>query len=241
MKPHILQEIYRLLSAEYGSQGWWPLTISDLTEDERNLFSNGYHPGSYIYPQNDQQRLEISIGAVLTQNTQWKNVRKALQSLKENGLFSPEKLLASGNEQIALAIKSAGYYNQKAIYLKNLARFFQMFPFKTLEQFTTREIRDRLFSIKGIGPETADCILLYALKRCSFVVDAYTRRFLEALELVDSRDSYNTIQHLFQSSIEQDLPLYQEYHALLVLHGKRFYSRKPFGWHDPFHTLPNRE
>ncbi len=194
----------------------------------------GYHQGDYAFPKNDQQRFEICIGAMLTQNTNWNNVVKALMSLQEADLLSIEKLQSAKIDQIAVAIRSAGYYNQKAQYLKNLVYFLSDFTFAEQESFSLENLRGKLLKVKGIGPETADCILLYAFNRCSFVVDAYTMRILGCLGVIpsDPYPSYATVKQLFESSVRKDPILYQEFHALLVYHGKKHYSKKPYGKED---------
>ncbi len=220
--------IYKTLLKTYGLQGWWPIPFTGNRLIQSND-SGGYHPGDYDIPMNDAQKLEIAVGAILTQNTNWNNVVTAMASLDAAGLCSMQGLLHGKIEQISLVIKSAGYHNQKAQYLKNFVHFLQQFPFKTLERESTETIREKLLGIKGIGPETADCILLYALKRPSFVVDAYTRRILSHLGIVSETAGYNSIKKLFESSLKKDPIVFQEYHALLVNHGKRYYSRKPYG------------
>lgn len=226
-----IRNIYQVLLKTYGLQGWWPIVASaDGQGQSRN--ANGYHPGIYDIPKNDLQKLEIATGAILTQNTNWNNVVSALNSLTASGLFSMQGLQHGKIEEIALAIKSAGYYNQKAKSIKNLVDFLQRFPFKNLEQASDGSVRKKLLEITGIGPETADCIMLYALKKPSFVIDAYTRRIFSALGLVSESISYNTLQTLFESSLEKDLVVFQEYHALLVQHGKCYYRKKPYGHGD---------
>ena len=220
--------IYQTLLKTYGLQGWWPISFTG----ERSIQSSnnkGYHPGDYNYPLNDAQKLEIAVGAILTQNTNWNNVVSAMSSLAASGLFSMQGLLHGKMEQIAPAIKSAGYFNQKAQYLKNFVHFLKQNPIKKLELEPTEIIRGKLLDITGIGPETADCILLYALKKPSFVVDAYTRRILSHLGMVSETAGYDSIKKLFESALTKDLVVFQEYHALLVHHGKRYYSKKPYG------------
>ena len=226
-----IPNIYNHLLSVYGYQGWWPLnhTTHDFVIKPS---TGGYHPERYDFPKTDAQKLEICLGAILTQNTHWQNVKKSLSSLAASNLISIQRLLQSRPAQIALAIKSVGYYNQKAKYLKNFAVFLLEHPFSELEDLPSVTCRNWLLSIKGVGPETADCILLYALKKLSFVVDTYTRRIFANLGIVEQHTSYQNIKNLCESSLPEDLPLYQEYHALLVNHGKRFYSKKPHGEGD---------
>lgn len=223
--------VYQVLLQAYGPQGWWPVrhTLGSL----RNACDNrGYHPGCFDIPGNDQQRLEIALGALLTQNTAWTNASTALASLAENGKLSVQELLGAETEQIALAIRSAGYYNQKARAIKEFCRFLNQHPFAVLATKSTSDVRKLLLQVRGIGPETADCILLYALNRPSFVVDAYTRRIFSHLGIVPETIKYDSLQVLFEASLPPDHALFQEYHALLVQHGKQHYSRKPHGKGD---------
>jgi len=226
-----IRKIYDHLISAYGFQGWWPInhTAEDLDKIED---FGGYHPNRYDFPNTDSQKLEICLGAILTQNTRWQNVVTSLSSLANSKLISTDRLLQSSPDQIALAIKRVGYYNQKAKYLKNLAVFLSKHSFAELECLSKKDARRKLLKIKGIGPETADCILLYALKKTSFVVDAYTRRIFIKFGIIQASASYQTIQNKCESSLPDELPLFQEFHALLVRHGKRYYSKKPYGKGD---------
>ncbi len=226
-----VRNLYRVLLNSYGPQGWWPVPVAG-DDQSGSCDKRGYHPGCFDIPRNKAQQLEIVLGTVLTQNTNWRNASTALRSLADDGLISQQRLRDTKIEQIALAIRSAGYYNQKAKTIKNLVRFLKRFSFRTLERENGRTVRDRLLQIKGIGPETADCIMLYALKKPSFVVDAYTRRIMAGLGIVEETVDYETLKDLFESVLESDVALFQEYHALLVQHGKRYYSRKPHGKGD---------
>lgn len=227
-----LNSLFDLLFKSYGHQGWWPILLARLSKQEQHKLLNGYHPGDYKYPKNKEQILEICLGAVLTQNTNWKNVILALQSLKRSKMFSYESILHTEVEKIALAIKSAGYYNQKAQTIRRLVTFLQKIYFPRTKNVETSILRNELLEIKGIGPETADCILLYAFHRCSFVVDAYTRRILTALDIIDVDFTYDQIKERFEETLVEDLGVFQEYHALLVEHGKNHYSKKPYGIND---------
>jgi len=240
MTPRLtIRQLYQILSKTYRQQGWWPVSI---TGDRQTglLDDRGYHAGRYDFPYHDDQKLEIALGAILTQNTNWNNASAALHSLADHGLFSLQRLLDAKIEQIALAIRSAGYYNQKAQTVKNLVQFLNHCSFEKLEGLACQSARDRLLDIRGIGPETADSILLYALKQPSFVIDAYTKRICFGIGIATVSVSYESLQRLFESSLERDLVVFQEYHALLVQHGKHYYSRKPHGKGDeilcPFWT-----
>lgn len=226
-----LHRLYNTLIKEYGPQGWWPVFLAD-TENELADLRDGYHPGSYDIPKTDTQRLEVSIGAILTQNTSWKNAATALASIHDHGLLSIDKLKKTSIDKIALVIKSAGYYNQKARYLKNFIEFISDYPFEKLNRLTLGDARRVLLSVKGIGPETADCVLLYALKKPSFVVDAYTIRILEKVGIISRSMTYHQIQTLFESNLDRNVIVYQEFHALFVTHGKCHYQRKPYGESD---------
>jgi len=196
----------------------------------------GYHPGDYAYPKNENQALEICLGAILTQNTNWNNVLSALKRLDEEMGISVNNLLEIPQDQLALFIKSAGYFNQKADYLKNFIRFIHENPYNELKNKEAGFLREELIKIKGIGEETADSILLYAFKKPSFVIDAYTKRILIHLGLITSKTKYACAKKLFESALEPDVALYQEYHALIVKHGKMYYSKKPYGLNDPILT-----
>jgi endonuclease III related protein len=192
----MITKIYVELLKIYGRQGWWPI--------------NGkYHKGDYSYPRTDSERFEICIGAILTQNTSWKNVEKALKNIEG---ATAKSLLSMGQKKLAASIRSAGYYNQKAKKLLLFAKFYVQLK----GRIPTRE---QLLDLWGIGPETADSILLYAYNVPSFVVDAYTRRILVAKGIVSKDANYDEIKQLFEKSL-RDVREYQECHALLVEHAK---------------------
>ncbi len=198
MKERLL-EIFSRLYEKFGPQHWWPAETVD----------------------------EIVIGAVLTQNTAWKNVEKALENLRNNGLLELKKLSETNVETIKELIKPAGFFNQKAIYLKNISDFFvKSGGLKELSHLDTKTLRQKLLNVKGIGKETADSILLYAFKRPIFVVDAYTRRLIERHKLCDC-SSYDEVQKLFMENLPLDEKLFNEYHALIVKLAKEFCSKKP--------------
>ena len=226
-KVPLLVNIYQYLIQEYGPQGWWP-----LLEKKNCQIVSDYHTGKYDYPRTEEERFEICIGAILTQNTSWTNVEKGLGNLLENNLFNIENLRRADHDLVRESIRCVGYFNQKTNYLKNLADFLAENSFQKLESEDLESARKQLLGIKGVGPETADCILLYALNKPSFVIDAYTHRFLSALNLISDELSYDQVKKLFENSLDTDTILFQEYHALLVQHGKNFYSRKPYGVED---------
>lgn len=192
-----LQDMYRLLLETFGPQHWWP----------------GDTP------------LEIMVGAVLTQNTSWQNVEKAITNLREADFLSFDKLSALPPEVLAEQIRPCGYYNLKAGRLLNLLDFIQQ-KYDNLEDFLAQEISDlrrELLSVKGIGPETADSITLYAANQPAFVVDAYTVRVLIRHQfLAEEEADYHFVRDMFMESLPLDTALFNEYHALLVRLGKDF-------------------
>ncbi|CAK8716206.1 MAG: DNA-3-methyladenine glycosylase III [Candidatus Electronema aureum] len=190
-----LQEIYNRLLAHFGPQHWWP----------------GDSP------------FEVMIGAVLTQNTNWCNVEKAIANLKAAELLSPAALSALPLETLAEYIRPAGYHNLKAARLKNLlALIKEQGGVEDLLNQPTTALRELLLAVKGIGPETADSIVLYAASKPIFVVDTYTNRILMRHELISEDSDYFQIQDLFMDNLKEDVALFNEYHALLVRVGKKF-------------------
>ncbi|OAQ19826.1 endonuclease III domain-containing protein [Thermosulfurimonas dismutans] len=199
----VLLEIYRGLYYHFGPQHWWPA----------------------------ESPFEVCVGAILTQNTNWRNVERAIENLKTRGFLSPEALHRLSVEELAGLIRPAGYFRIKAQRLKAFVDFLVSRyegELSALAEKETDEIRKELLSIKGIGPETADSILLYALERPVFVVDAYTKRILLRHGLTTEEAGYDELQELFMKSLPRDTQLYNEYHALLVACGKHYcLSRKP--------------
>ena len=192
-----LTEIYQLLFDHFGCQHWWP----------------------------GETQFEIIIGAILTQNTNWANVEKAIANLQSAQLLAPEKLHRLDILQLAGLIRPAGYYNIKANRLKSFVKWlFESYDGQliNLENVDTERLRAELLAIKGIGPETADSILLYALGRAVFVVDAYTARVAVRHGLIEPEADYEQLRDLFQSNLTPDTNLFNEYHALLVKVGKEF-------------------
>ncbi|HQO40704.1 MAG TPA: endonuclease III domain-containing protein [Spirochaetota bacterium] len=206
-------KIYKILLRHYGAQGWWPVL---------NLKTGLSVYGHSVKPLNGRVMFEICIGAILTQNVAWKNVEKSLFQLKKEGLLTPRRLAAADNDTIASLIKSSGYYNQKVLKIKNFIAWFSTFnySFRRLNKIDTRTLRGDLLSVKGIGPETADSILLYALGRKIFVVDAYTKRVFTRIGIIGEDWNYDKIQQFFHEKFCGDVSLYNEYHALVVVHGK---------------------
>lgn len=208
-----IKDIYQLLLNTYGYQGWWP------------FLKEGYHPFDYTYPKTKYQIFEIYLGVILTQNTTFSSVEKSLQNLKKLDCINPKKFLAADEKIIKEAIKPSGYFNQKYQYILNVITF--------LTQFTaTIPKRDELLSIKGIGQESADTILLYAYNQEQFVVDAYTKRIVLHLGFLDEKAKYEDIKKIFEDTFIDEtnkVVIFQEFHALIVVHAKKYYSKKPYG------------
>lgn len=209
--------------------GWWPMTGCDTVHPFKTGAVKGYHPEDFSYPKNHRQQFEIICGAILAQNTKWISAQKAVYTLDQLDLLIPENLLSAPDTEVSEAVTPAGYKNIKRGYLKNCARFYLQLKGET-------PTRENLLNVKGIGPETADCILLYAYKVPTFVVDAYTTRFLLHHQMIPEKSSYHQIKTLFEENLAPDVEMFQEFHALFVEHGKRFFSRKPYG-PDPVNIL----
>ncbi len=221
----VLNEIFTKLLESYSYQGWWPIKDYDGENPTKTGSTQGYHPKDYSFPRNSLQKFEIIVGAVLTQNTSWPQVEKSIINLKEVINLTPFEILNMDENEFKQAIKPSGYYNQKYNYLRNISEFYISLQGST-------PLRKDLLSVKGIGPETADSILLYAYGEKEFVVDAYTRRIFSHLGLINKKDSYNKIKKLFEDNFEGEVNDYQEYHALIVEHAKNYYFKKPYGADD---------
>ena len=195
-----LRDYYDTLFAAFGPQHWWP----------------GRTP------------FEVIVGTILTQNTSWSNVELAIQNLRREKLLTPGAIEAVSFGRLAALIRSSGYFRQKAKKLKAFVRFLRAEYQGSLAKMfrtPTRALRDQLLGVHGIGPETADSILLYAGRHLVFVVDAYTRRILERHQLAGPKHSYEDVRLFFERSLPPDVPLYNEFHALIVQTGKD-YCRK---------------
>jgi len=213
-----IKRIYSILYKRFGPQGWWPLTLEGQLHPK--------HHGKA--PKNDKQRFEIIIGAILTQNTNWKNVEKAICNLNKEKLININKIKKINKKRLASLIRPSGYYNQKAERLKIIADFISQ---------NKNPKREQLLEIKGIGPETADSILLYALQKPFFVVDAYTKRIFSRLGLCNGKCSYGELQKLFHKNLQKKIKLFNEYHALLVELGKNHCKTKPICKNCPINKL----
>ena len=191
-----LLQIFEILFDRYGEQHWWP---GETVE-------------------------EIIIGAVLTQNTNWKNVEKAIGNLKDSDACNLGSIRIMQPDVLAELIRPAGYYNVKAKRLQAVAMGLDP---KEIREIPFEEARAKLLALHGVGPETADSILLYAFGKATFVVDAYTKRILFRLGIIDSGADYESVRSLFQDALPHDVPLYNEYHALIVRHAKEHCRVKP--------------
>lgn len=200
--PLTLSDLYNRLLAHFGHQGWWP----------------GDSP------------FEVIIGAVLTQNTSWINVGRAISNLKRESVLDPDSLLSLPLDRLRELIKPSGFYNQKADRLRKITHWWQELWYQNngdISHIATKELRQRLLAINGIGPETADSILLYALDRSVFVIDAYTRRILNRLGLATGNESYDQLQTLFEHDLPCDTELYSDFHAQFVMLGKNYCRPQP--------------
>ncbi len=219
-----LFELYQHLMSDYGPQGWWPLVTHSGCNPTKTGAIHGYHPGDYSFPRNELEQFEICIGAILTQNTAWLNAEKALIALQREDRLRAEVLVDCEQEEIAALIQPSGYYNSKTKKILSFTTFY-------LGLQERNPSRQELLKVWGIGPETADCMLLYAYKQPEMVVDAYTRRILAHHGFVDPNVSYEKLKHFCETHLPRDLIVYQEFHALIVEHAKRCYRRP---WQDSF-------
>ena len=198
----LLIEIYDRLYRAFGPQHWWP----------------------------GETAFEMMVGAILTQNTSWKNVEKAMGVLKRKGVLTPEGLHQLKKRALASMIRSSGYYRIKADRLKALVDFLwedYRGSIKRMGAKPVDELREQLLQVKGVGPETADSILLYALRKPAFVVDTYTKRILSRHGIISEKASYDETQRLFMDHLPHDEKLFNEYHALIVRVGKTLCKKTP--------------
>lgn len=214
MTSDTLDRIYKQMFAGFGPQHWWP--------------GDGRH--------------EVMVGAILTQNTNWINVTKAIDNLKRADVMNPAAIYGMEVGRLAELIRPAGYYNIKAKRLKNFHQW--LFDrtggdLKRLDKVETEVLREELLTVSGVGRETADSILLYALDRTNFVVDTYTARIMFRHFVIDADADYELIKELFESSLPADRQLFNEYHALLVRTGKDFCKPKAQCKGCPLESLPH--
>lgn len=198
-----VDEVYRALYRQHGPQHWWPA----------------------------RSRFEVMVGAVLTQNTAWRNVERAIAALEAAEVLSPEALLALEESALASLIRPSGYFNLKARRLRSLVSWLvDSGGFVVLDEWSTPALREALLGIHGVGPETADSILLYAFERPVFVVDAYTQRLFSRLGIVPERTAYETLRAKVEAELRTASAVadYNELHALIVAHGKDICRPRPW-------------
>lgn len=187
-------ELYQHLFKMYGRQSWWPADSS----------------------------FEVMIGAILTQNTNWSNVEKALYNLQQKINLDPEQILSLSQEQLEACLKPSGYFRVKTQRLLFFCRWYlSEGGYHGLQKLSTDKLRGMLLKVYGIGKETADDILLYAFDRPVFVIDTYTRRLLQRLQMIRGKESYETLRSLFEVSLPKRVDLYKQFHALIIVHGKQ--------------------
>jgi len=195
-----LRTVYRRLYAAYGQRHWWPA----------------------------QSAFEVMVGAVLTQNTAWTNVEMALANLKHARALTPQAIAAATPTQLGNWLRPSGYFNVKAKRLRALCCWLlRQGGVRHLARMPTDALRASLLAVYGVGPETADDILLYAFNRPVFVIDAYTRRIFQRLGLIRGVEHYEILRCMFEDSLGRDAQLFNEYHALIVAHGKDVCNKQP--------------
>lgn len=192
--------VYESLYRHHGAQHWWP----------------GDTP------------FEVMVGAVLTQNTAWTNVEKAIDNLKQARALDPAVIAGTHHQRLASWLRPSGYFNIKAKRLRAFCRWYlEQGGLNKLKKIPTEDLRKELLDVHGVGPETADDILLYAFERPVFVIDAYTRRIFSRLGLVDGDADYEELRQWFEQRLQPNASLYNEYHALIVIHAKDICKTKP--------------
>jgi len=211
MKQELIS-IYKILLNHFGPQGWWP------ADDE----------------------FEVIIGAILTQATSWKNVEKSIDNLKNERVLNPSGLYKISTKKLAGLIRPSLYYNVKAKKLKSFVNFLYKEYDGNLNLMLSQaneKLRTQLLDIWGIGPETADSILLYAANKKTFVIDAYTRRIFYRLGFIGKNSSYDEIKNFFEGNLPKRVKLYKEYHALIVKLGKDYCKKEPLCKECPVRKL----
>lgn len=193
-------KVYQKLLQQHGQLHWWPA----------------------------DSRFEVMVGAILTQNTAWSNVEKAIENLKFADMLSADAIVNVSNVHLAKLLKPSGYFNIKTRRLKNFCKWYlQNGGYSCLRYWSTTKLRKELLGVNGVGHETADDILLYAFKRPVFVIDAYTRRIFSRLGCITGEELYDELRVEFESQLHKSNKLYGEYHALVVQHGKDVCKTKP--------------
>ena len=197
-----LEDYYARMFRHFGPTGWWP----------------------------GDSEFEVAVGAILTQNTAWPNVEKALANLKAAKLMRPKRIVECEPSRLELALRPSGYFRVKAKRLRTFCEFLiarHRGSMKRLAKLPLAELRTELLSLNGIGPETADDIVLYACHKPVFVVDTYTRRIFSRHGLTDPKIGYEELRALFETHLEPHVDTFKEYHGLIVLTGKQFCRRTP--------------
>ncbi len=203
-----LRELYERLLRAYGPQNWWPA----------------------------ETPFEVVVGAILTQNTAWRNVERAIENLKRAGILTPEDLLATSPDVLRELIRPAGFYNQKVERLRSVCRLIvEHGGLEKLFSLPLGELRRTLLSVKGIGPETADAIILYAANKPTFVVDRYTHRLFTRLGIWKGPYNYEKLKAFVESQIPPQVDVYKEFHALIDEHSKRVCRKRPLCHACPLH------
>jgi endonuclease III related protein len=201
-RKEALLKIYKLLNDYFGDLHWWPA----------------------------DEPFEVMVGAILTQNTAWTNVEKAIEALREKRLLTPVALFHIPEDELAQIIRPSGYYHLKAKRMKAYVRFFMEEYSGSVESMRAEKLprlRNKLIGVQGVGPETADSILLYACQKPVFVVDAYTKRIILRHGIIGDDADYQEIQKLFMNYLQPDVPLFNQFHALIVNAGKTFCRKEP--------------
>lgn len=224
-RSHAVRALYQTLLKRYGPQGWWPLLPEPGVSGGLAPDGGWYHRGLYDFPRTMAQRYEICLGTILTQNTTWLQASRALQNLRAAGLWSPAAMREAPLSKVGEAIRCSGYYSQKARKIVEFSAWLE-------RSDAERPERAELLSLWGVGPETADSMLLYAWGVPVFVVDAYTRRMLSHLNLFPAEPGYEETRAFLEAAVPRDVVVYQEFHALIVAHAKKYFSRKPYGVGD---------
>jgi len=204
--------MYELLDGHFGNLHWWPA----------------------------EGPFEVTVGAILTQNTAWTNVEKAIAALRAKRLLSPEALSRITEERLAAIIRPSGYYNVKAKRLKSFVRFLREEYAGDIGKMSTEKLptlREKLLGVRGIGQETADSILLYACGKPVFVCDAYTQRILHRHGMIGADADYRRVQEMFMNHLPHDTPFFNQFHALIVYAGKTFCRKMPKCEPCPLRTL----
>ncbi|MCG5525551.1 endonuclease III domain-containing protein [Ectothiorhodospira haloalkaliphila] len=200
MNAQRLKQVFDRLSNHHGPLNWWP----------------------------GDSGFEVMVGAILTQNTAWSNVEQAIANLKRAQALAPERILALPPEELGQLIRPSGYFNVKSKRLRSFCQWYlEQGGEAVLSAWDTGMLRTQLLSVNGVGPETADDILLYAFERPVFVVDAYTRRLFSRLGMVDGDEPYESLRASVEAVIGDDVPMLNELHAVIVIHGKDVCRPRP--------------